>query len=227
MRRAAPLAVAAILLGGIVVLGFLPWLRADRPAVFSTPIARPPSVVAELPLRAEAEACVDNILFAPDAQELKIQATRTPGTGGPPLLVTARADGYRSRTSVPGGYGAADLEIPLRPAPRELGGGTLCVRNTGERSVSFLATVEGRALATARTTVDGRPAPAQLSLTLQERRPASLHARAGELLQRAAAFRPAYLSPAVLWLMVAGVALIVPVATLVALGRALDEDARR
>lgn len=227
MRRRGPVIAATALLAAMVVLGFLPWLAADRPAVFSTPIARPPSVLAELPLRQGARACVDNVLFGPDAQELKIQVTSTRPTGGPPLRVTARAAGYGARASVAGGYGPSDLEVPLAPARRELAGGTLCVRNQGRSTVGFLATVEGRALGTARTTVDGKPAPAELSLTLQERRPASLLARAGELLQRAAAFRPGYLAPGVLWLMLAAVGLVVPVAALVAFGRAVDEDARR
>jgi hypothetical protein len=100
------------------------------------------------------------------------------------------------------------------------------VRNAGRTDVWFLGTVEERALATQRTSLDGEPAPVQLAVTLQEREPRAFLARVGELLDRAAAFRPAYLGPAVLWLLLAGVVLLVPAAVLAAFRRALDEDTR-
>jgi hypothetical protein len=45
------------------------------------------------------------------------------------------------------------------------------VRNAGQTDVWFLGTVEERALATQRTSIDGEPAPVQLAVTLQEREP--------------------------------------------------------
>jgi hypothetical protein len=226
--RPGPLAVAGALLALLVLLAFLPWLLRERPAVSSTPIVRPPSVLAELPLRPQQRACVSDVLFTPDAAEVKVQVTRARPGAGPPLAVTARAPGYRARTTQPGGYGPRqDIEIPLTPARRQVGGGELCVRNAGTADVWFLGTVEERALASERTTVDGRPAPAQLAVTLQAREPRSLLARTGELLDRAAAFRPGYLAPVVLGLLLAAVVLVVPAAVLLAFRRALAEDARR
>ncbi len=189
---------------------------------------RPPSVVAELQVRPGVRACVSNVFFTPDAEEVKVQVTRARPGAGPPLAVTARAAGYRAATTLRGGYGPRqDLEIPLAAASREVGGGQLCLRNGGTRDVWFLGTVEERALATQRTTLDGGPAPVQLAVTLQERETRSLLARTGQLLDRAATFRPGYLAAPVLWLLLAGVLLAVPAATLLAFRRALDEDARR
>jgi hypothetical protein len=119
------------------------------------------------------------------------------------------------------------LEIPVAPPRRESAGGQLCVRNAGRADVWFLGTVEERALSTQRTSIDGRPAEVQLAVTLQEREDRGLLARTGQLLDRAAAFRPGYLGPGVLWLLLAAAAVGVPAATLLALRRALDEDAGR
>ncbi len=224
-RRPGPFAVTLALLALLVLAGFLPWLLRERAAVSSTPIIRPPSVVAELQLRPGQEACVSDVLFTPEAEEVKVQVTRTRQDAGPRLAVTASAEGYGARAAAPAGYGPRqDLEVALPPAPRQVGGGKLCVRNAGRTDVWFLGTVEERALATQRTSIDGRPAPVQLAVTLQEREPRAFLARVGELVDRAAAFRPAYLGPAVLWLLLAGVVLLVPAAVLAAFRRALDED---
>ena len=226
-RRPGPLAVTLALLALLVLAGFLPWLLRERAAVSSTPIIRPPSVVAELQLRPGREACVSDVLFTPEAEEVKVQVTRTRQDAGPRLELTATASGYRAQATAPAGYGPRqDLEIALPAAQRQVGGGKLCVRNAGRTDVWFLGTVEERALATERTSLDGEPAPVQLAVTLQEREPRAFLARVGELLDRAAAFRPAYLGPAVLWLLLAGVVLLVPAAVLAAFRRALDEDTR-
>ena len=76
-RRPGPLAVTLALLTLLVLAGFLPWLLRERAAVSSTPIIRPPSVVAELQLRPGREACVSDVLFTPQAEEVKVQVTRT------------------------------------------------------------------------------------------------------------------------------------------------------
>ena len=224
--RPGPVAAAGALLALMVLAGFVPWLLRDRPAVSSTPIVRPPSVVAELRLRPDRTACVSDVLLGPDAQEVAVEVTRAPRAAGPPLEVTARAASFGARASAPGGYNPRTaLEIAIRPAPREIAGGRVCVRNTGRADVWFLGTVEERALSTQRTTIDGRPAAVQLAMTLQEREDRSILARTGQLLDRAAAFRPGYLGPAALAVLLAAVALGVPAATLLALRRAVDEDA--
>jgi hypothetical protein len=225
---AGPFAAAVALLALVVLAGFLPWLLRERPAVSSTPIVRPPAVVAELQLRPGSRACVSEVLFTPEAEEVKVQVTRARRDAGPPLAVAASAAGYRARAVAPGGYGPRqDLEVALPPAGRQVDGGRLCLRNAGRTDVWLLGTVEERALATQRTTLDGAPAPVQLAVTLQERENRSLLARTGELLDRAAVFRPGYLAPPVLWLLLAAVVLAVPAAVLVALRRALDEDGAR
>ena len=225
-RRPGPLAAAGLLLAVVVLLGFLPWLLRERPAVSSTPIVRPPSVIAELQLRPDEAACVSDVLLGPDAEEVAVEVTRTPRAAGPPLEVTARAPGFRAEGRAPGGYNRRTaVEIPIAPARRPVRGGRVCVRNAGRADVWFLGTVEERALSTQRTTIDGRPARVQLALTLQERENRGLAARTGQLLDRAATFRPGYLGPAVLWVLLGAVALGVPAAALLALRRAVDEDA--
>jgi hypothetical protein len=226
-RVPGPLAVTGGLLAVVVLAGFLPWLLRDRPAVSSTPIVRPPSVIAELQLRPGRTACVSDVLLTPEAGEVAVEVTRAPKGAGPPLAVTARAPGHRAEGRSPGGYDPrSGLEIAVPPAPRELAGGQVCVRNAGSADVWFLGTVEERALSTQRTTIDGRPASVQLAMTLQEREDRGLLARTGQLVDRAAAFRPGYLGPAALWALLAVVVVGVPAATLLALRRALAEDAQ-
>ena len=226
-RRPGPVAAAGALLAVVVLAGFLPWLLRDRPAISSTPIVRPPSVIAELQLRPDRTACVSDVLLGPDAEEVAEEVARAPRAAGPPLELTARGPGFRARASTTGGYNPRTaLEIPISPAARQIAGGEVCVRNAGRSDVWFLGTVEERALSTQRTTIDGRPAAVQLAMTLQEREDRGLLARTGELLDRVAAFRPGYLGPAVLWILLAAVVLAVPAATLLALRRAVAEDAR-
>jgi len=227
-HRPGPLAAAGALLALVVLAGFVPWLLRDRPAVASTPIVRPPSVIAELQLRPGRTACVSDVLLTPDAGEVAVEVTRAPSAAGPPLVVTAQGTGYRAQGRIAGGYDPRSaLEIAVMPPRREIGGGRLCVRNAGRADVWFLGTVEERALSTQRTSIDGRPARVQLAVTLQAREDRSLLARTGQLLDRAAAFRPGYLGPGVLWGLLAASAVGVPAATLLALRRALAEDAGR
>jgi hypothetical protein len=84
-RRPGPLAVTLALLALLVLAGFLPWLLRERAAVSSTPIIRPPSVVAELQLRPGREACVSDVLFTPQPRRSRSRSPAPGQDAGPPL----------------------------------------------------------------------------------------------------------------------------------------------
>lgn len=221
-RGATATFVAALAL--LALTQWLGYVRADRVVIASTPTVKPRSTLAEFRLGGGQRACITAVEFSPQAQAAAVQVTRTRG-GGPALELTAQAPGYRARGAVQGGYGEQTLvEIAFAAAPRTLEGGTLCLRNAGREAVAFLGNMEGRSVARQTVTLDGVASPTQLSVTLQERAPHPLAARAGVLLAHLSAFRPSVVGPVTLWALVFAIGLGVPVLVGRALARAVRED---
>ena len=224
MSRRAPVAVFAGLLVLLALGKWLPFLSAERAQVASTPVVRPDNTAAELRLAAGQQACVDGVEFSPRAQEALLRVTYTAGAG-PPIALTARAPGYRADATGPSGYGTrASLEIAFAPSRTTLPRGRLCLRNAGSAPVGLLANDRPRTQAARTVTLDGKPTPTQPVITLQERDAHPLTARAGTLFDHVEAFRPFPVGPLLLWCVVVGVGLGVPLLVGYGLARALRED---
>jgi len=208
----------------VALTKWLPFLSAERAQFASTPVVRPEITAAELRLAAGQQACVDGVEFSPRAQAALLQVTSTAGAG-PPVELTARAPGYRAKATGPSNYGAnSPLTIAFTPARTTLTRGTLCLRNVGRTPVGLLANDQPRSRAAQTVTLDGKPTLTQPVVTLQERDPQPLTARAGTLFDHVAAFRPFPVGPVGLWSLVVGVGLGVPLLVGYGLARALRED---
>jgi hypothetical protein len=212
MRSAAPQRTLALLAAGLAlaaatVAWFVPFLTREREAISSVPAPSPVAAVEGIELRPGDRACVDQVTFDDDSQVVELTAL-TRRRSGPPLAVTAAAGDYRAQATVAGGYAQPALLRPELDPPRGSSVGTLCVRNTGAAPVSFLATSDARTSSLRSTTrVDGEAVPQDLTVRLLAADGGSVIDRAGELVDRAAAFKPRLLGAAFVWtvlLLVAG-----------------------
>src|SRR4051812_38428694 len=101
------------------------YLTKPREVIASTPSAYT-GLTIPLPLPANGEACVDEVVYDQDSAIARFGATAAPGQTAPALEVTARANpggpyggDYRAQARVPGGWqGTRTLDVPLTPAPR-------------------------------------------------------------------------------------------------------------
>ncbi|HMJ36443.1 MAG TPA: hypothetical protein VK501_21245 [Baekduia sp.] len=216
----------------LVVVGFAlwfawkgkPYLDSARPQVFSTPTVQPtgPGDLGNVAVKRHGRVCIDQLDFGPGARYAVVTAITDQPTGR--LRFEARAPGYAADAVAPPGTGSnQQIVVPLKPAARDVRGGTLCITNEGQHKVGFYGVSAGGRQGTApQTKIDGSLSDLDLSLTLLTSPSKTLGSRLGTTFDHMAAFNP--MSGWSVWV-VALLALIgVPVAVGVALGRALAQD---
>jgi hypothetical protein len=230
MPRRALLAAGAVLVAGAVALG-LPWLTERRAVVTATP--SPPALYLLTPvsLPPGSRACLSPVVVPRHSGLVRFGLHAPPG-GAPPLRVVARGGGWSSMGSVAAGHGTGSVTVPLRPPVRDVLA-AVCVVNAGRSPVGLDGTIEPRRAITtvdgrrAHVVVDGHRLPAAVALTLQEGAGRSIAARVGDVLDHATAFRPGFVTPgAVAVLMLVLLALAAAGAPW-AYARALAGDERR
>ena len=215
-------AVIGLLLGGW--LWFRPYVNRAHQPITAVPTPLPLDTITPIVLRGHQQLCEGDVAFQPGAREVQFNVLPFPGSG-PPLRVTVSGPEGVVTGTLPGGYsGRSRLAVPVAsPAHSELA--TLCLLNAGRTAIPLDATSERRTLSRSRAVLNGRPIPAELSMTLADDRRRSLHQRAGQLADRMAAFKGGFVRP---WTVrVVGVALVaVPLALLWALASTLPGDGR-
>jgi hypothetical protein len=84
------------------------------------------------------DACAP-VSFLPEGADAVRLFAGTRGRPGPPLVVTVRGDDGRAVTggTVAGGYRTSRLDVPVKPAPRNVYGTVVCVHNAGDVPVRF------------------------------------------------------------------------------------------
>ncbi len=130
------------------------------------------------------------------------------------MTVVAQAPGYRSRATIDGGYTPPSLlRAPIDPPERSVIG-QLCIHNRGERGVALLGTADARTVIARPTTkVDGEEVVPDVSVRLLSTDSGTVLERIGEMVDRAAAFKPGLFgAPVFLWLLLLLVAVGVPAA---------------
>jgi hypothetical protein len=201
-----------------------PFLKRSPPEVYSTPTIQPtgPGDLGNVVVKRNGRACLDQLDFGPGARYALVTALTDQPTG--PLRFEARAPGYAADAVAPAGAGSnQQIIVPLKPASREVRGGTLCIINEGRHKVGFYGVSANNHQGTPpQTTVDGKLSDLDLSLTLLTSPSKSLKSRLGTIFDHMAAFNP--LSGWTVWLLFLLALIGVPVALGAALGRALVED---
>jgi hypothetical protein len=217
MRRALgsprALAGAGAGLGLLIALvaWFLPYLTRERTDISGVPVPPPFFAQERVHLRPGSEACLSDVAFDTDSEivELTVLAARRPT---PALMVVAEAPGYRRTAAVQAGY-APPLALQARLDPPERSViGTLCIRNRGDRRVALLGTTDVRTVvARPMTRIDGVEVVPDISVRLLSGEGGSVLERVGEMVDRAAAFKPGLFgAPVLLWLVLALVAFGIP-----------------
>jgi hypothetical protein len=231
MRRARRVyaAAGAVLLVAFVALA-LPWLTGEQVRITSTPV--PPALYREVFVRLAPgrRACVDPVVVARRTRQASF-VVRSTGGDGPALRVSADGPGYASSTTVAAGYRDGPVAAPLRGPARDVVT-RLCLANGGDHPVALGATAEPRRASTriggapAKADLDGTPVPANVVLTLHEGSSRSIARYAGQILDHMTAFRPGFVTPAVVAVLLALTILLVAAGAPWAYARALSGDER-
>jgi hypothetical protein len=195
------------------VAWFVPYVTLERETVASVPV--PPPFVAQAPVRIDpnSQACLSDVAFDTDAELVELTALRAPRPR-PPLEIVVHAPGYREAATVRGDYEPqAAFHAQIDPPARSVIG-TLCIRNRGERRVDMLGTTDARTgVGRPVTRVDGVEVAPDISVRLLSTDTGSLLERLGQLVDRAAAFKPGLFgAPVFLWMVLLLAAIGVPTA---------------
>ncbi len=213
-------AIAMLLLGG---LSMGRGLVRERQPVASTPTPAPLFNVAPLVLRDGQTACTSDIALTPRTQVAELLVNQDPADV-PELSVTA--DGPGGYTSPPvraritqGRTLTARLEAPQRALF-----GRLCVRNEGPGTARLVGTNEFQTRSRARSSIDGEPVEADLTLTLYEDRRTSVLGDLPAIVERMAVLRGFLGHTWLIWPLLVLVAVGTPLAVLRVLALALRDD---
>ena len=204
---------------------FVPYLTRERQDIAGVPVPTP--VIAQAPVRMlpGSEACLSDVAFDTGAELVELMALAPPRQR-PPVEVVARAPGYREAAFVTGGNEPPTWLYAQIDPPSQSVLGTLCIRNRGERRVDLLGTTDART-ATGRpvTRIDGVEVAPDISVRLLSEDTGSVLERLGQLVDRAAAFKPGVFgAPVLLWLTLLLVAIGVPAAATYAIVASLRES---
>jgi hypothetical protein len=214
-RRLSPTAMAAIGLGVVLLVALAEWIvpyaTREREQVSGVPVPAPFFAQSSVRLGGGEEVCLTDVAFDPDSQLVEFTALGE-RRAGPPLDVSVEADGgYGTRATVDGGYRLPARLVARIEPPAESAIGDLCIGNAGRRAVNLLGTADARTgVARPTALLDGEVSPAKLSVRLLEADSGSVLDRAGQLVDRAAAFKPGAFTEPFLWLVLVLVVLGVP-----------------
>jgi hypothetical protein len=205
---------------------FVPYLTRERQELAGVPVPTP--VIAQAPVKMApgSEACLSDVAFDTDAELVELMALAPPREL-PPIEVVVRAPDYRQAAFATGGTEAPTwLYARIDPPSRSVLG-TLCITNRGKRRVDLLGTTDART-ATGRpvTRIDGAEIAPDISVRLLAESPGSVLERLGQLVDRAAAFKPGLFGwPVLLWLTLLLAAIGLPAAaTYAVVGSFRDSD---
>jgi hypothetical protein len=198
-------ALAAVLFGR--------FLTEDRELVAAVPSPRPVFQVSLIRVPPGEQLCISDVTIPEDARQLRVQVG-TFGRPGPELDFTLRAPGYSDRVRVPAGYPDSALITAAMDPPTTARLGDVCVTHRGAAPIALVGTEEARTVSRPEGDVGGKVAEGDTYLAFYERGWASALDRAGEIVNRMSAFRPAVVGPWLLWPLLALVVLGVPAGVL-------------
>jgi hypothetical protein len=211
-RAIAGLGAGLVLLIACVAW-FIPYLTREREDVSGVPVPPPFFAQEKVGLEPGSEACLSDVAFDTDAEivELTALASRRPSPG---LTVVAEAPGYLETARIAGGYTPPSVLRAYINPPKRSVIGTLCIRNRGKRRVAVLGTTDARTVVARSTTqIDGVAVVPDITVRFVSTEGGSLLERAGETVDRVAAFKPGLFGmPVFVWLILLLVAVGLPAA---------------
>src|ERR1051325_6453680 len=104
MRRAVPVAAAAVVVAIAAAAWFLPKLTAERTISYGTPGPQPFFALTAFKVPPHRAACLDSVAVEPGPQAA-LFGVDPAGRPGPPLRLSLRAPSFRRAVDVAGGYG--------------------------------------------------------------------------------------------------------------------------
>ncbi len=200
--------VPAVVTCALAAVLFVRFLIEDRELVAAVPSPRPVFQIDLIDVPPGEQLCISGVTVPADARQLRFQVG-TFGRAGPELEVTLRAPGYRERVTVPAGYPDSALISAAMDPPTAARLSELCVTHRGSAKIALVGAEEERTLSRPEGRVGGNPVDADTYLAFYSGGSASALDRAGAIVERMSAFRPAIVGPWLLWpllaLVVAGV----------------------
>jgi len=192
---------------------FVPYLTRERTDVSGVPVPPPLFTEERVGLNPGSEACLSEVAFDTDAEIVELTALAGRGPS-PRLAVVAKGPSYRQTAVIEGGYAPRSVLRARISPPEHSVIGTLCIDNHGKRRIALLGTTDVRTvIARATTRIDGVEVVPDISVRFLSTDSGSVLERAGELVSRAAAFKPGLFgAPVFLWLVLLLVAVGVPAA---------------
>jgi hypothetical protein len=195
------------------VAWFVPYLTRERVDVAGVPVPTP--FVAQAPVEMDpgSEACLSDVAFDTDNELVEVTALSAPRPRSP-MEIIARAPGYRETAAVPRDYEPVTPFYARIDSPERSVIGTLCIRNRGKRRVDLLGTTDARtAVGRTVTRIDGAEVAPDITVRLLSADNGSVLERLGQLVDRAAAFKPGLFgAPVFVWMVVLLVAIGAPAA---------------
>src|SRR5262245_39007815 len=194
MSRAGVVAVVAATIAGALVV-FVPHLKS-RIVSTGTPVPQALAQPASFSVPAHQPMCLDQVAVEPGPQ-VAYFAVITP-TPGPALRFTISGESYAQTHKIPAGYTSGGIVVPFEGPPSSRLT-TVCIRNLGARDLQIQGTTETRTLSRPRMTVGGAPTDGEFSLGLQTANGESKFKLVGTIADRISAFKPVWVQP---WLVV-------------------------
>lgn len=209
------------------VLGVRSWATEKAVRLDAVPTPPPLSVVGVVEVPPGARACARPIVVGRHSEQLSFRLA-TFGQPGEAVRVQLRGRGYRRVARVAPGYPDGTTEVlAVRPPPRDVVA-EACFSNLGRRKLALYAGGDEQSQSRSTTTVAGRRAEHDITLSFSESSPSSLLGRVPETMRRLTVFRPGVVGSWLTWALLVLVALGVPLAAawaIVAATRADDDDA--
>jgi hypothetical protein len=222
MRKGLVIA-ALVAVVAVALHFFLPHLKA-RGITEGTPVPQPLYQLTDFTVPPRASACLDQVAVEPGLQYAAFTVD-TPGAWSP-LRFTLQAGSFKQERDVPAGAGPTNLNVPFAGPPIPALG-VVCIRNLGQVPVSLRGTNETRTLSRPRLTIGGKPATGEVSLAFSSADIKSRTDFVATMARRISAFRPVWVQPIVVVVLLVVVFVGAFVVPLLALWRSFALDERQ
>ena len=202
-------ALPALVMCALAAALFVRYLTEDRELVSAVPSPRPVFQIDLIEVPPGEPLCISGVTIPADARQLRVQVG-TFGRPGAELNVTLRAPGYGERLTVPAGYADSALIAAAMDPPDAARLGEVCLEHRGSAPIALVGAEEERTLSRPEGRVGEQRVDADTYLAFYAGGSASALGRAGEIVERMSAFRPAVVGPWLLWPLLALVVVGVP-----------------